>query len=172
MIGVVLLDKAGEEIFSAQKHQKGALPQQGGRFLELQKKVNAIDLSGVKYKLLSPRKNLGWTLKYAEIVERKYRQFLVLMGLHSESPVVPSKDVDEFWHMHILFTEKYAQDCLKTFGRFIHHEPYLGGDDDQMGVYQEETSKLYFQMFGEELCEEGEVRQKAVCSRCSVGNKQ
>ncbi len=37
----------------------------------------------------------------------------------------PSKVVDIFWHTHILFTQKYFQDCDAVFGHYLHHEPVL-----------------------------------------------
>ncbi len=35
----------------------------------------------------------------------------------------PTGDVDEIWHEHILHTNKYALDCKKLFGKFLHHFP-------------------------------------------------
>lgn len=41
----------------------------------------------------------------------------------------PSEEVDEFWHNHILDTQKYHQDCDMIFGKYLHHYPYFGIDD-------------------------------------------
>jgi hypothetical protein len=36
---------------------------------------------------------------------------------------MPSKLVDECWHVFICDTRSYAQFCEAVFGRFLHHEP-------------------------------------------------
>jgi hypothetical protein len=40
-----------------------------------------------------------------------------------ESPVVPTKEVDDAWHEFILHTRLYSQYCYDKFGRFVHHVP-------------------------------------------------
>jgi hypothetical protein len=30
---------------------------------------------------------------------------------------------DLIWHEHMLDTKRYAQDCGRLFGRFLHHVP-------------------------------------------------
>lgn len=45
------------------------------------------------------------------------------LNASSLSRRVPSKLVDEAWHVFILHTQQYAEFCTKHFGRFIHHVP-------------------------------------------------
>lgn len=33
------------------------------------------------------------------------------------------------WHAHILFTQKYAADCDRIFGSFLHHFPTVDEDE-------------------------------------------
>lgn len=44
---------------------------------------------------------------------------------HPGQWLVPSPDVDEIWHAHILHTREYARDCEDVFGPggFLHHSP-------------------------------------------------
>ena len=44
--------------------------------------------------------------------------------------------MDGFWHMHILDTKAYREDCQKIFGRFIDHFSYFG-------IYCNEDRKIY-----------------------------
>ena len=57
--------------------------------------------------------------------------------------------------MHILDTRKYAEDCDKLFGYFLHHFPYFGmrGDDDRNDLQEAFTrsQSLMMQTFGENL---------------------
>jgi hypothetical protein len=67
--------------------------------------------------------------------------------------LVPAKDIDEMWHQHILHTLKYAQDCERVFGRFVHHSP--GIDDsaemvDHVRANFRKTEALYKELFGED----------------------
>ena len=40
-----------------------------------------------------------------------------------------SRSVDEVWHEHILWTQKYRQDCERIFeGRFLDHVPIYAAD--------------------------------------------
>lgn len=63
-----------------------------------------------------------WSQKRIELAITGYKQFLYMSKLF-EQPISPTKDVDTIWHEHILHTNKYASDCEKTFGHFLHHFP-------------------------------------------------
>lgn len=60
--------------------------------------------------------------------------------------------IDDFWHLHILDTQKYAEDCQVIFGYFLHHFPYFGmrGEEDAKNLSDswEETCNLYQNRFG------------------------
>jgi hypothetical protein len=68
--------------------------------------------------------------------------------------IAPSKDVDAFWHGHILDTMKYAEDCDQVFGYFLHHFPYFGmrGADDAaaLSAAAEQMRALTEKEFGTE----------------------
>lgn len=131
----------------------------------LEEVVAKIDLALVKYKLTGNRRGLSWTQEYASVIEQKYRNFLVLVASNPGFPAVPSHDVDEFWHMHILFTKKYAEDCDRVFGRFIHHTPYVGGNDKVIELNRRKTWELYQNLFGEEI--EADGSHRGICSQAT-----
>jgi hypothetical protein len=115
--------------------------------------IVALDLDPIKIKLMDPDDGEGWSRDKAEAIDIEYRRFLELnLGQH-ELPIVPTKDVDTFWHYHILDTMKYAEDCNVVFGRFLHHFPYFGlrGEDDAQNLRKASTSTklLYRQTFGD-----------------------
>ncbi len=85
-----------------------------------------LDLTPIKYKLM---KDKDWTLERANQVEPQYKAFLFLIGSRVKAEFVPTFDIDEMWHMHILDTRKYMTDCALHFGEYIHHYPYLGMKD-------------------------------------------
>ncbi len=85
-----------------------------------------LDLEPIIFKLCDPVYGKGWLLEKAQRVEQEYRRWLFLQTQNIEHSLVPTEDMDEMWHVHILDTKKYAADCDMMFGEFLHHFPYFG----------------------------------------------
>ena len=115
--------------------------------------IQALDLGPIKFKATRQEDGYGWTAEHADRMEVAYRRYLILHAMHPQMPLAPERDVDRFWHMHILDTRKYAADCEAAFGRFVHHFPYFGlrGEDDARALQDAfvKTQALYAQTFGE-----------------------
>lgn len=122
--------------------------------------IAALDLDPIKVKLMHKESGEGWSLDYANAVEFEYRRFLYLMKKFPNEQTAPLFDVDVFWHYHILDTMKYAADCERVFGYFLHHFPYIGlrGEEDLAAhhLVGERMRELYEQTF-----EESYVRSNA-----------
>jgi len=105
-----------------------------------------------------------------------YKRFLTLSVKYPEETIAPSKDVDKFWHGHILDTMKYAEDCQNVFGYFVHHFPYFGmrGEEDAANLAEagKTTNRLYEKEFGETLPSRASMCSVAVtkdsAAMCSV----
>ena len=78
------------------------------------------DLGPVRKKVLE---KCGWDPAYAIRVEAEYRKFMSLMLVGMKEALGISRDVDEFWHHHILDTIAYFEFCGAIFGCYIHHRP-------------------------------------------------
>src|SRR5687767_9924066 len=88
--------------------------------------IYAIDFKHIINKMV---KYDDWLRRDAENTCELYRNFLYLNKKYGkERQLPPSEDVDQFWHNHILDTEKYRADCDAIFGHYLHHYPYLGID--------------------------------------------
>ncbi|MPZ46398.1 MAG: hypothetical protein GEV05_24030, partial [Betaproteobacteria bacterium] len=117
--------------------------------------IQALDLDSVKSRLMDAELGEGWTREYAERIEAAYRTYLTMLVKHQEHAehIMLSKDVDEFWHTHILQTMKYAADCEAVFGAFLHHNPHVGertqADLDEREKMADITRALYEQEFGD-----------------------
>lgn len=80
-----------------------------------------------------------------------YRKFLALCEQFRGFPIVPSYDIDEVWHQHVLFTEQYRNDCDAVFGKFFDHVPYFGRneanveEDDRVLI---NTRELWEKVYG------------------------
>src|SRR6266496_138203 len=116
--------------------------------------IKALDLEPIKLRVMDPELGEGWTREYAESVERAYRNYLTMLAKHPENTedIVVSKDVDEFWHAHILHTMKYTEDSERVFGTYLHHNPDIGGrapaEIERKAALVEKTRCLYQQEFG------------------------
>jgi hypothetical protein len=116
--------------------------------------IDTIDFTMIKRKLQDKEEGQGWTKNQCNEAESEYKRFLALKRTYPEKDIVPHKVVDQFWHQHILDTEKYALDCELIFGRFLHHYPYFGmnGKQEAQNLLDafEETKELYKLHFQED----------------------
>ena len=93
-----------------------------------------------------------WTVKEAEKCCQLYKNFLLLQKKYLGAPLVPTREIDEFWHNHILYTEQYTKDCLNIFGQYLHHQPAsLTHDLTALAKDYMITKKLYLEEFNVEM---------------------
>lgn len=114
-----------------------------------------IDLRPILFKIQCENESLDGGPIDPEAAELAYRRFLTLHLRYPDRTLVPSALIDLVWHYHILDTRKYAEDCKRIFGYFLHHDPYFGiGDEDSRMKNQQawaETQALWEKEFGEPL---------------------
>ncbi len=138
--------------------------------------IQALDLEPIKFKLMDTEEGQGWSREYVEQMAIAYKRFLTLSVKYPKETIAPSKDVDKFWHGHILDTIKYAEDCQNVFGYFVHHFPYFGmrGEEDAANLAEagKTTNRLYEKEFGETLPSRASMCSVAVtkdsAAMCSV----
>lgn len=128
---------------------------------QLKQTIENLDLSMIINKMVSHQ---GWSRKDAEEACRFYRNFLFLSAKYPEKMLTPSKEIDEFWHNHILDTEKYPIDCQNVFGSYFHHYPYTGLDGKtdikNLGNDFAEIQLLHKEEFGDYIYEiRGNLKQ-------------
>lgn len=115
----------------------------------IMERVNTLDLTPHGYKL---EKEHGWTEGKINHAIKLYKEWLVLQVFYEELSFAPSELIDEFWHVHILDTRKYMNDCNTIKGELIHHYPYFGITEQENETVLESgfelTKKLYMKHFG------------------------
>ncbi len=117
-------------------------------------KLNNLDLQRVAHKLMSSCDRGGWTLQQTEVAIARYKMFLHLQFLLPTTQLVPTKEIDEVWHAHILAdTRRYSHDCENLFGYFLHHS------SDEMQPQNQDTAfaltqELFEKFFGVVILQE------------------
>ena len=134
--------------------------------------LDSVDFSMIISKLVTQQ---GWSRQNAEEICKLYKNYLFLSAKYPEKKLPPSEDVDEFWHAHILDTQKYHGDCEKIFGYYLHHYPYFGIDGHStMADNNNEFSamqSIYFSEFGEYIYEVRTPFQKLISLGRMIKNK-
>ncbi|MEO7494645.1 MAG: glycine-rich domain-containing protein-like [Massilia sp.] len=115
--------------------------------------IAELDLTPIKKKLMHVPSGEGWSVDYTEQVEKQYRRFLFLMRKYPKEHTAPLVDVDIFWHYHILDTMKYASDCERVFGYFLHHHPYNGMGDEADSTAHRHSAQRMQQLYEMEFDE-------------------
>jgi len=141
--------------------------------------IAALDLESVKLRMMDDELGEGWSREYADSIEAAYKTYLSMLVKYPDDAedILLSKDVDEFWHTHILQTVRYARDCETTFGNFLHHDPHIGertaADLARREALAEKTRLLYQREFGDQRGAEaawaGDIRgERGAFSAASV----
>ncbi len=112
--------------------------------------VDSLDFTQMNDKLVS---FYGWKEDQVFLMHDYYKKWLALHVCYPELATAPNMRLDEYWHMHILDTEKYMADCQIVFGKYLHHYPYFGleGDKHALDSAFEMTNKLFEHHFDHRL---------------------
>lgn len=114
------------------------------------KEIDELNFSMLKLKLMDKEEGESWTYEECDNAEWKYKMFLKLILLYPKEKIVPDKEVDTFWHYHILDTKDYIRVTNKIFGYYVHHNPYFGlnGNSSELSISFKKTIELYKKHFG------------------------
>lgn len=78
----------------------------------------------------------------------EYKRFLAIKAVLGRA--VPPPAVDAVFHTHLIFTRSYrrfSEEILGS-GEFIHHEPCVGGDGEELAATYKRTLACYEAAFG------------------------
>ena len=101
---------------------------------ELLERLEAFDIDGGRVSFSFAERlarDSGWSVEYARRVVAEYKRFLYL-AMTAGHPVTPSDEVDQAWHLHMVYTESYWIDlCGTVLQKPLHHGPTKGGSDER-----------------------------------------
>jgi len=94
----------------------------------------------------------GWSIEFALRAIEEYKKFMFLISVCKE-PLTPSDQVDQVWHLHLIYTHSYWEEfCGEILGHPVHHGPTKGGNQERnkyVNLYQN-TLMRYKHYFGYE----------------------
>jgi hypothetical protein len=91
-----------------------------------------------------------WSPEFARRVVNEYRRFLFLTQ-RAGHPITPSDEIDQAWHLHLVYTRSYWEDlCCGILKHSLHHGPTRGGaaEDDRFERQYAQTKSSYTRWFG------------------------
>jgi uncharacterized protein (TIGR04222 family) len=93
----------------------------------------------------------SWSRECCLRAMEEYKKFAFLAAVAGHS-VVPSDQVDQVWHLHLLDSKAYWEDfCPNVLGLKLHHRPARGGSQERESMHRlyRVTIDRYRQFFGE-----------------------
>ena len=114
--------------------------------------VASIDLSVITRRMITNPEGPRWSAEQAARAETRYRRFLQMAIVAPDLGLAPTRDIDIYWHDHILHTRAYHRDCETLFGHYLHHDAGFGVEAKDAAAklaFDGATAALYEEMFGE-----------------------
>lgn len=117
----------------------------------------AISLPAVSVDLLERARRTdgplsSWTDEEIRASEIRYRRFLLLAAKYPDRVIVPARDIDEVWHLHMLSPVAYYEDCMRIAGQLLDHDGGFGRLDEEKAEWEQlfsDSASLWEKEFGE-----------------------
>jgi len=99
-----------------------------------------------------------WSYEYALRALEEYKRFMFLICASGQQ-LTPSDQVDQVWHLHLLYTKSYWDEfCETILGRKVHHMPTRGGQQESarfqhlyrqtLDIYRHFSGRLPREIYG------------------------
>lgn len=92
----------------------------------------------------------NWTISYSQRAIEEYKNFIYLC-MATGHACTPSDEVDQVWHLHMLYTSSYFERlCKQILRKTIAHEPTRGGsqEGEKFHDWYAKTLESYEKEFG------------------------
>lgn len=99
-----------------------------------------------------------WTTEQRERSLGRYRRWLHLKQRNPAMRMAPTRDIDQFWHLHMLSPVAYHRDCMRLFGRLLDHDGGFGkgpGEEERLIEVYRATAQAWEAAYGEPYGEDG-----------------
>tara|TARA_Y100000310_G_scaffold180557_1_gene180466 strand:+ start:1056 stop:1457 length:402 start_codon:yes stop_codon:yes gene_type:complete len=96
-------------------------------------------------------KECNWTEAQASDSVDRYEKLFKLFG--KGTSIVPTKEIDDVWHLHMLDPVSYYDSCMTYHGKLIGHNPALESSEEEQSKLHSlflATAKIWEEAYGEE----------------------
>lgn len=110
-----------------------------------------------------------WSTEQRTRSFERYRKWLRLKMLHPTARMAPTRDIDLFWHLHMLSPVAYHRDCITMFGRLLDHDGGFGKGPGELPLLQAvfaRTAEQWEAEYGEPYREDGVFMRDAEMTSC------
>jgi hypothetical protein len=92
----------------------------------------------------------SWSIEFTLRAIHEYKKFMYLVSI-SDIPQTPSDEIDQVWHLHLLYTQSYwIEFCKNTLNQSIHHGPTKGIEEKKdFELAYQGTLDFYLQEFNQ-----------------------
>ena len=93
-----------------------------------------------------------WSPERTQAALGNYRKFLLLAAKNPGRPIAPTRDIDQFWHLHMLHPQAYYDDCQRLLGKILDHDGGFGKDPQELpvlGQHFDQTASMWQAAYGE-----------------------
>ena len=112
-------------------------------------RIVSVDLLSASYKSFSFPQEWSEEKRIYEL--SRYEMFLKLAAKHPGKRATPTREIDEFWHLHMLSPVAYYHDSINLFGRIFDHDGGFGlgeGERDQLKEAFRDFAKRWQDEYG------------------------
>ena len=127
----------------------------------------SVDLLGASYR--SDTFPEDWSREQRETSLQRYFKWLQLKLRHPKARLAPTRDIDLFWHLHMLSPVAYHRDCMRLFGRLLDHDGGFGKGPGELPLLQSvfaRTAQWWEEEYGEAYRENGRFLRDAAMTDC------
>ncbi|HEY2515953.1 MAG TPA: glycine-rich domain-containing protein-like [Polyangiaceae bacterium] len=110
-----------------------------------------------------------WSAEQRERSLSRYEKWLALNERHPGACLAPTRDIDLFWHLHMLSPVSYARDCMKLFGLVLDHDGGFGKAEGELPRLRdafEQTAAWWEAEYAEPYREDGQWMRDATPTAC------
>lgn len=110
-----------------------------------------------------------WTENQRQRSQQRYERWLRLKQMYPRQRLAPTRDIDLFWHLHMLAPVAYHRDCMRNFGRLMDHDGGFGKGEGEASRLREvflATGALWEQVYGEPYGEDGRWIRELSATNC------
>ncbi|HVK84450.1 MAG TPA: glycine-rich domain-containing protein-like [Kofleriaceae bacterium] len=110
-----------------------------------------------------------WSRDQRERALARYVKWLGLKVRHPAAKLAPTRDIDLFWHLHMLSPVAYHRDCMRLFGHLLDHDGGFGKAPGELPILEEvfiKTALLWETTYQEAYCEDGAFIRDAEITKC------